>query len=83
MKYLDKQIEKVVKVKQKAKEDLIDLQANFAKKLNSHVGQEPKFSLPLSECEMYMKEMYEYYEKIRLCETVVAELIILKEMNEE
>ena len=82
MKYLDKQIEKIVKVKQKAQADLIDSQANFAKKINAHGSQEPKFALSKNECEMYMRDMYEYFDKIKHCEVVIAELIVLKQMNE-
>lgn len=83
MKYLDKQIEKVIKTKQRAIADLIDCQNNLAKTINSHCSNEPKFILSKSDLDRYMRECNEYYDLISKCDVVITELNLLKAMNED
>ena len=79
MKYLDKQIERVIKTKNRAQSDLKDLQNNYAKYLLSS----NELYLLQSDCNRYHNEMTFLYEKIKQCELIIQELILLKEMNEQ
>jgi len=83
MKYLDKQIEKVVKTRERAKSALIDTQHALANYINSHAKCEPKFFVSESDLDRYVRDCKEYYVIISKCDTVLTELILLKEMNED
>lgn len=83
MKYLEKQIEKVVKTKNKAKSDLMYSQNALADYIKSHSNLEPKFPVSESDVARYTRDFKEYYELIAKCDAVLAELVLLKEINED
>lgn len=82
MKYLDKQIEKIVKNKNRAENDLKDCQMNLSKAILERLNHADKMPLSQSDCERYLKEMNHYFTRIEHCNLVISELITLKQMNE-
>lgn len=80
MKHIDKQIEAVVKTKNRAKSDLIDLQNQMANAIKHRTAGSA--TLGQSDCAGYFREINELYQTITTCEIVIGELIILKQMNE-